>query len=139
MKNSKEIRALGPSFPKSPKLHKDPISWITQSSNGLYTRSKFSFYIKFGVEHFGSFFVYPCPCFGIFGTNFPDLPQFPKNTTTGITQLPDSVYTWVRFHLMWNLEFNTLNDFLDIHAHNLGYLGPIFPTCPNPTNTLKTV
>ena len=40
---------------------------------------------------------------------------------------------------MWNMEFNILDDFLSIEAHDFGYLGPISPTYPSPQNTLKQV
>ena len=45
----------------------------------------------------------------------------------------------LRWHLqlMWNVELNTLDHFLCIPPHYLGYLGPIFLTCPNTLNTLK--
>ena len=32
---------------------------------------------------------------------------------------------------------NTINDFLCISAHDLGYLSPFSPTCPNSPNILK--
>ena len=38
---------------------------------------------------------------------------------------------------MRNVEFYTLHDFLCIDAHDLGYLGLIFPTCPNAQNRYK--
>ena len=60
--------------------------------------------------------MYWCPWFGSFGLYFPDLSPFPKYTKTGITRLSVSFYLWVKFHLIWNVEFNILDDFLCIHA-----------------------
>ena len=40
---------------------------------------------------------------------------------------------------MWNVEFNTFNDFLYIRVDDVGHLGPIFPTYPNSLNILKQV
>ena len=67
--------------------------------------------------------MYQCPWFGIFGPSFSNLPQFPKYTKTGITRPSDGLYPWVRLHLIWSVEFNTLDD--------LGYLWQISLTCPN--------
>ena len=57
----------------------------------------------------------------VFGPNFPNLPKFVKYTKTGITQPSDGLYPGVRIHLMWNMEFNTLNEFLRISVHDVGY------------------
>ena len=51
-------------------------------------------------------------------------------TKTSINQPSDGLYIWLRFHLMWNVEFNFLDDFLCIGVHDLGYLDPICPTHP---------
>ena len=59
-----------------------------------------------------------------------------KYTKIGITRPSDCLYPWARFHLMWNLEFNTLDDLPCTSAHNLGYLGPVFLNCPNIPNCL---
>ena len=40
---------------------------------------------------------------------------------------------------MWNMEFNTFDEFLYIQAHDLQYLGPISLTCSSAQNTLKQV
>ena len=40
---------------------------------------------------------------------------------------------------MWNVEFNTFNDFLCIAAHNLDHFGPISMTYSNSPNVLKQV
>ena len=77
--------------------------------------------------------------FGVLGLSLSDLPQFPKYTKTGLTQPSDCLYLWVRLHLMSNVEFNTLNDFLCIIVDDVGYLGLICPTCPNSPNILKQV
>ena len=62
---------------------------------------------------------------GHFGSNFPDSSQFPKYTKTGVTRLSVGLYPWVWFHFIWNVEFNTLNDFPCIHALFWGCI------CPN--------
>ena len=55
----------------------------------------------------------------------PQLAPIPKHTKTGITWPADGLYTWVRLHLMWNVEFNNLDDFRCIDVHDLGDLGLI--------------
>ena len=40
---------------------------------------------------------------------------------------------------MWNVEFNTFDEFLYIQVDYLGYLGPISWTCSSAQNTLKQV
>ena len=80
-----------------------------------------------------------CPWFGVFDSNFPDLPQCPKYTKTGVNQLSNGICIWVRLHLMWNMEFNTLNDFLCIDLHDLGCLAPISLACHNYPKKLMQV
>ena len=55
----------------------------------------------------------------------------PPNTLKQVQRLSDGLKTWVRLHLMWNLEFGTLDDFWYILAHVMGYLGPISRTGAN--------
>ena len=77
--------------------------------------NKASFDVKCGVENFAGHSVHLLHDFGyIFGHNFPNSPQCCKYTDTGITWPSNGLYTWVRLHLMWNVEFNTLNGFLCI-------------------------
>ena len=168
-----------------------PTSQIHQSKykltlRGLLDFCRASFDEKRGVKHYEWLSVYQCPWFGVFGSSFSNLPQFPKYTKTSITWPSDGFYPWVRvnlmwsvefntlddseylcqisltcpnfantqeqvyvdpqmdfrwarLHLMWNVEFNTMNDFLCIGAHDLGYLGPISPTCPSSPNILNHV
>ena len=52
---------------------------------------------------------------------------------------PDGFYTWVKFQQVWNVEFNTFDDFLYIQACDLGYLDQISPTCSSTQNILKQV
>ena len=66
---------------------------------------------------------------GVYGPNFPELLQCPKYTKIGTNQPSDGLYIWVRFHLMWNVEFNFLDDFLCTGVHDLGYLDLICLTC----------
>ena len=70
-----------------------------------------------------TFFVsnFLCPWFGVFGASFSNLLQFPKYTKAGITRPSDGLYPWVRLHLIWSVEFNTLDD--------LVYLCQISLTC----------
>lgn len=187
MDNSNEVRVLGPSFPKPPKLTKYPKTCITQSLISFTLEQHFIVSEMWSWTLLITFFVFV-------GPNFLDLPQFHKNTKIGINQLSDDLhtwaglhviwnvqcnnmddvlcicalnlgfqgtiymiglipkhtktsetrlldglYTWVRCHLMWNLEFNTLDDFLYIHAHEFEYFNPISLICPNFPNTLKQV
>ena len=62
---------------------------------------------------------------GEIGPNLPNVPQFPKYIKTGITWSADDLYTWVRHHLMWNVEFNTFDDIRCNAVHDLGYLDQI--------------
>ena len=62
-----------------------------------------------------------------------------KNPKTGETQPSNGFYTWVRLQLLWNVEFNTFDEFLYIQDYDLRYLGPISWTCSGVQNTLKQV
>ena len=79
-----------------------------------------------------------CPWFWVCGPNFPDLPQCPKYTKTGVNQPSNGICIRVRPHSMWNVEFNNLNDFLCIDAHDLGHLGPISLTCLSSSKNTNT-
>ena len=70
----------------------------------------------------------------LFGPSF-----LPKNPKTGETQPSNGFYTWVRLQLLWNVEFNTFDEFLYIQDYDLRYLGPISWTCSGVQNTLKQV
>ena len=70
----------------------------------------------------------------LFGPSF-----LPKNPKTGETQPSNGFYTWVRLQLLWNVEFNTSDEFLYIQDYDLRYLGPISWTCSGVQNTLKQV
>ena len=70
---------------------------------------------------------------------FPQLAPSPKYTNTSITWPLDGLYLCIELRLMWNVEFNSLNNFLCISVHDLGYLGPVCSTCPNSQNILKQV
>ena len=127
------IRDLsGTSFHKVPWCLKYPTKGETLPSNRFYIWIRLQLMWNVEFNTFDEFLW-----FGIFGPNFPHLLQFPKYTKTGINKPSDGFYIWERFHLMWNVEFNFLVDFLCIGVHNLGYLDPICPTCPNSPNILK--
>ena len=68
---------------------------------------------------------------GFLGPNFLDLLQCLKYTKASINEPSDGLYIWVKFYLMWYVEFNCLDDFLCTGVHDLRYMDPIFPTCPN--------
>ena len=59
----------------------------------------------------------------------------PPNTLKQVQRLSDGLKSWVRLHLMWNLQFSTLDDFWYILAHVMGYLGPISWTGANALHT----
>ena len=61
---------------------------------------------------------------------FGQLAPIPQIHKTSINWPSDGIYTLVGLHLMWNVEFNTMNDFLCIGAYDKGDLGPISPTYP---------
>ena len=69
-------------------------------------------------------------------TQVPQTAPIPKYSKSCIAQPLDSLYTRVRLSLIWNMELNTLDYFLYIHAYDFGNLGPNFPNVPN---TLKQV
>ena len=79
--------------------------------------TKASFDVKCRAEQFEWLL---CPWCETFRPNFFDLTRFHKYTKTGITWPSDGFYPSVRLHLMWNVEFETLDDFLCISAHDLG-------------------
>ena len=139
IENSREIRGLGPSFPKRPQCSKYPKICETLPLTEFYTWVMLQLMWNVGFKAFYEFLYIQSPWFGVFGPNFPDLCQCPKYTKTGINQPSDSLYIWVRFHLMWNVEFNFLDNFLCIGVHDLGCLGSVGPTCPNSSNILKQV
>ena len=134
------IRALfGSSFPKVPWCPKYPKTGKMLPSDGFYiwVRLQLMWNVKFNT--FDDFLCIQTHDLGVFGPNFPDLIQCPKYTKTGINQLYDGLYIWLRFQLMWNAEFNFLDDFLCIGVHDLEHLDSIFSACPNSPNILKQV
>ena len=120
-------------FPQCPKYIK---TGVNQPSNCIciLVRLHLMWNVEFNTLD-GWLSVYWCPWFGTFGPNFPDLPQFSKNTNTGITKLSVGLYLWARFHLMQNFEFNTMDEFLCIHALYLFF----FLDLPQFPNTIKQV
>ena len=115
--------------------------WNKYSSThrGPWHYSKVSFDVKQGAEDFGLFFMCPCMWFGVFGTSFPKLLQYPSTYETGLAQSTESPDTTARSHLMWNNELKTLDCFLCVPAHDLGYLGPVSQSCPNTSVPVKQI
>ena len=115
-----------------------PISWACSRSSVQNTLSRYkstllrwflhlnevSFDVKCGVKLFGWLSMYWCPWLGVFGSDLPDLPQFPKYTETSLTQPSDCLHPWVRLHLIWNDEFNTINDLSVYQWQWCGVFGP---------------
>ena len=124
---------LGPTY-----MLKYTNTGITQPPDCLYTWVvlHLMWNVEFDTEWL---FVYVWPWFGIFGPNLPNLPQFSKYTKTVITSPSNGFYPWVKFQLMWNVEFNTLNDHLCIDAHDLGYLSVMSLIFLSSANTQKKV
>ena len=91
--------------------------------------------MKCWAEDLGLLFMCPCAWFGVFGPSFPKLPQHPSTCETGIAQPTEGPDTRVRSNLMWNKELKTLDYFSCVLAHDLGYLGPVSPNCPNTCKT----
>ena len=81
----------------------------------------------------------PCTWFGVFGPNFPKVPQYPSTCETGIAWPIEGPDTRVRSNLMWNKELKTLDYFSCVLAHDLGYSGPVSPNCPNTWVPVKQV
>ena len=128
---------FGPNFPKVPWCPKYPKTSETLLSNAFYTRVWLQFMWNVELNTFDEFSVYPSLWFRIFGPNFLDLLQFPKYTKRDINRSSDGFYIWVRFHLMWNVEFSCLDDFLCILSYKCMKNSPrqISPTIVN--NFLK--
>ena len=122
---------FGPSF-----LPKNPKTGETQPSNGFYTWVRLQFYEMWSLTLLMNFCISKTMICGIW-TQFLGPALCPKYTKTGINQPSDDLYIWVRFQLMWNVEFNCLDHFLCVGVHDLEHLDPICPTCPNSPNILK--
>ena len=58
-------------------------------------------------------------------------PQYPKYPKTSINQPSDCFGTLVRPHSMWNVMLKTLDYFSFVSTHDLGNLGPVYPSFPN--------
>ena len=128
---------FGPSFPKVSWCPKYPEAGETLPLTGFYTSVMLQLMWNTESNTFYEF-LYPTPMIWGFWAEFPGLALVPK-IYEGINQLSDSLYIWVRFHLMWNVKFNFLDNFLCIGVHDLGCLGSVGPTCPNSSNILKQV
>ena len=118
------IQAPFPHFVSKPKYTE---TVKTQSSEGLYHWIRL--HVIWNVE-LNTLEDFPFISFHDFWDlgNFSTFLQCHKYTKAGITWLSYGLYTCVRLHLIWNAEFNTLNGFLCICAHHLGYIfGPNFP------------
>ena len=76
-------------------------------------------------------FCVSMPILGVICTKFPRLSPIAQIHKTTINWPYDGLYIWAGLPLMWNVKFNTKNDFMWIGAHELGYLCPISLTCPN--------
>ena len=133
-----EVILIGLNFANLPQFHKYTEKSINWPSDDLLHLSRASFDVQWGVYHYEWFSVYRCYDRGNLAQS-PQLAAIPKYTKTGITQPADNLYIWVRLHLMWNVEFNTLDNSQCIDAHDLGNLGLISLTCPNFTETQKQV
>ena len=73
--------------------------------------------------------------FGIFGSSFPKLPQYPSTCETGIAQPTEGNGTTVRSHLMWNKKLETLDYFSVVPAK---VFGPSFSKLPQYRSTCET-
>ena len=62
-----------------------------------------------------------------------------KYCKAAVTRPPNGFYTWLRPHLMWNIELKTLNYFLRNPTHDFCYLGLVSPNFPNMPNTIKRI
>ena len=116
---------FGPSFPDLCQCPKYTKTGINQPSDSLYIWVRFNLEFKCEMWSLTLWImtsVYQCWWCGVLGFNLSNLPQFPKYTKTGITWPADGLYPWVRLHLMWNLEFNTLNGFQSISGLNFANL-----------------
>ena len=121
-----------PSFPKLPQHLNIWETDITQPKEALDTRVRSHLMWNKKIKTLDYFSCVPaCDLGYIFGSSFPKLPQYLSTCETGIAQPTEGNGTTVRSHLMWNKELNTLNYFSGVPVHDLGYLGPVSPKCPN--------
>ena len=56
-----------------------------------------------------------CAWMWVLGLKFPDFPQCSKYTKTVVNQCSNGIGILVRLHLMWNVEFNTLDGWLSVY------------------------
>ena len=68
---------------------------------------------------------------GVFGSYFPKLPKCSNTHKTDTTKPSDDLGIRVRRHLMLNEELKSSDYFSCVSVHDLGYLGPVSPYCPN--------
>ena len=129
------IRALfGPSFPKVSWCPKYPKTGETLPSTGFCTWVMLQLMWNLAFNTFFECLYIQVHDLGFLGLA---LLRCPKYTKTGMNKPSDGLYIWVRFHMIWNMEFNILDNFLWIGVHDLGYLGWVCPSWSNSPNILK--
>ena len=122
---------LGPYFsnlPHCPNYTKASVTW-TSDAVYMWVRLQLMWNVEFSFLN--DFLCIWAHYLGYLGSISPTLPNAQKYTKSGRTQPSDGLYLW-KLHLMWNVRFNPLDDFLRISAHDLGYLvsGSNFPDLP---------
>ena len=101
---------------------------------GLWHYSKVSFDVKKGAEDFGLLFMSPCTWFGVFGPNFPKLPQYLSTCETGIARPTEGPDTTVRSHLCETRSWRLLITF-HVPLHMIWCFWAQFPQiAPIPEN-----
>ena len=74
----------------------------------------------------------------VFGPYFPKLPWCLNTHKAGITEPSNHLGVIVRPHLISD-KLKTLDYFLCVSTHDLGYLGPVSPNWPNTRVSVKQV
>ena len=93
-------------FPSSPQFPKYTKTGLTQPADGLGTWRRLCLIWNVEFYTLDDFLCIDAHDLSYMGLTFLTCPS----SQTAINWLSDDLYTWVRFHLMSNVEFNTLND-----------------------------
>lgn len=139
MENSKEVRVLGPSFSKPPKLLKYPKTCRTQSLISFTLEQHLILFEMWNCSLLISLCVSQIAWLGTLGPNLLALPQFHKNTKIGINELSNHLHTWAGIHVISNIQLNVMDNVLCVCAINLGFQGPIYMIGLIPKHTKKGI
>ena len=121
------VGVFGPNFPKLPQYPSTCETGIVQPTEGPDTRVSSHLMWNKELKTLDFFFMCLCTWFGVFGPNFPKLPQYLSTCETGVIRSTEGLDTSIRSHLMWNKELKTLDFFLCDSLLDLGVFRPFSP------------